>query len=168
MIDEIDSKPIDGSLEKSARYPGQSTIVYAWEYFEFADERNIGTLTLSECRSFVQFIWADMFFRDPAPIVCDGRGHGDARLYDGKIHLPKWSRNKIIILHELAHYITDLFDEPDSRNHAGKFMKVYLLLMAKYRGNKYTELVRSARNFGLVVSRANIRKRLRPFKLSNG
>lgn len=144
----------------SENFKNQSTLVYAWEQHTFPLVRNIGDLSLNECQTLVSSTWFNLGFSYAAPPVCDGRGSCDARAYLGRIHLPRWARNKLIVLHELAHCVTGLFDEPDSYNHSGKFMQVYLRLLAQNRINKYTSLVQNARDYGLTVSPTPVRRHL--------
>lgn len=128
----------------------QSLNVYAWEESRF-EHRDQGSFTLSQCRNILASIWEDFDLMPALQQVTDGRGSLDARVTEDKIHLPRWSRNPVILMHEMAHCITDLIDVDSSYDHSGTYMHVYLTLLSAYCSYKYDELFQSAKDFGLKV-----------------
>jgi len=147
------------SLDNCANY-GQSEKVYDWED-EIFDNKTDELLTLEGCQRFVDDVWADLKLekKKKTPQVLDGRGSAMART-DGTlhIHLPKWSRNHIVVTHEIAHCITDLKDEQDSMGHGGLYMHVYLRMLEKYLGYNAKKLALSARSVGIMVSQTGMIK----------
>ncbi len=61
--------------------------------------------------------------------VRDGRSRRSAAGAFGVIKMPKWSRTKLIILHEVAHAITT---EPPG--HGRQFARIYLDLVTRFLG----------------------------------
>ncbi len=102
-------------------------------------------MTLAECRSFVRRIMRSDYvsinhgFRTPL-IIGDGRGWIAARAtfdeFDRPvIQLPRWARNKYVILHEVAHHLVMRFDE-EMTNHKGLFIDVLLDLVRLELGER--------------------------------
>lgn len=81
-----------------------------------------------------------------------------------RISLPRWARNPVIVIHELAHCVTDLFDESDSMEHGRKFLKVYLTLLSSNTQYKYPALREDALRQGLKVSPIDIMRKLKGFQ----
>ena len=145
-------------------FPGQAKLLYCWETNVFT-ERSTQELTLDECRDLIQNIWSkQLCLTAPVPSVLDGRGSIDARTTGSSIHLPRWARNKPIVIHELAHFVTDLFDVQSSIDHSSKYVQVYLTLLGSNTRYKYTALRTSARKYGLTVSNMNVWEKLKPFR----
>jgi hypothetical protein len=141
----------------------QSEKVYAWEIKTFP-QRDTCVLSLDECRELVAAIWGELNLKDAVPPVSDGRGSPYARVFNEIIHLPRWSRNRIIVVHEVAHCITDLIDNDRSVAHDGLYMQFYLTLLARLGDYKYEWLLKSAKDYGLKVSRANMLNRIKKFQ----
>lgn len=152
------------ALFEGRTFPGQAKLLYCWEANVFS-ERGSQELTLSECQVLVQNIWnQQLCLNVPPPVIRDGRGSQDARTTETAIHLPRWARNKPIVIHELSHSVTDLFDEPSSIDHSSKFIQVYLTLLGRNTRYKYTALRASARKYGLSVSNINVWDQLKHFR----
>jgi hypothetical protein len=145
-------------------FPGQGKLLYCWEVNVFA-ERDKQELTLDECRALINNVWVkQLSLTAPPPAVLDGRGSCDARTTATAIHLPRWARNKPIVIHELSHSVTDLFDEASSIDHSSKFIQVYLTLLGNNTQYRYRALRTSARKYGLKVSNMNVWETLKQFR----
>ena len=96
--------------------------------------------TLKECQKFVDKVLARKYIKDKygwnRPIVVlDGRGRSKAgatvRHGHYVILLPKWARHKFVILHELAHHLSD-----DRWSHGAKFATCLLDLVRNVMGKE--------------------------------
>ena len=155
----LQNSPSSGNLE------GQTQLCYAWEIERFIF-RGESVITLKQCRSMVKEVWKSLKLKTKCPIVVDGRGSNNARAIDyaiPEIHLPKWSRNNIIVLHELAHHICDLIDPQDSAEHGGIFMHIEITLFSRFAGYKYRELAQSATAYGLSVKNVKLAVKLKSY-----
>jgi putative metallohydrolase (TIGR04338 family) len=95
-------------------------------------------LSLRECRKYVREIisndYARVNFNFRTPVrVGDGRGWEMARAtFDDNdkpiIQLPRWARNKYVILHEVAHHLIMRIEE-DEIGHSPLFASVLLDLV---------------------------------------
>jgi hypothetical protein len=143
-------------------FAGQTQLCYSWESsrFTFRDE---AIITLKQCRELVKECWKALNMKGTAPKVVDGRGSNYARNFHTEIHLPKWSRNNIIVLHELAHTLCNMIDEKDSEEHGGIFMHIMLTLLTRFAGYKYGELSSSAQAYGLKVKRIKLATKLKNY-----
>lgn len=142
----------------------QSEQVYAWEIATFP-QRDICVLTLEECRALIAKIWTQTLnMQADIPPVSDGRGSPYARVYNEIVHLPRWSRNRIIVIHEVAHCIAGMIDDERSAAHDGLYMQIYLTLLSLEGDYKYDWLLKSAKDYGLKVSRANFFNRIKRFQ----
>jgi len=146
--------------------PTQSEAFYAWEDNEFMD-CYAGYMSLDECRALVNEVWQYLNLTVPQPNILDGRGCRNARALEDKIHLPRWSRNVTVVIHELCHCITDLFDHDESYDHGPKYAKIYLVVMAKVRGCDYQTLYNNAKAAGLKISRMDPFVKLKKFRAIN-
>lgn len=143
-------------------YAGQTQLCYDWEIsrFTFRDE---AIITLKQCRELIKDVWKELNMKGRAPKVVDGRGSNYARNFHTEIHLPKWSRNNIIVLHELAHTLTNMVDPQDSGEHGGIFVHIMITLLTRFAGYKYGELSASAQAFGLKVTKIKLATKLKSF-----
>jgi hypothetical protein len=143
-------------------FAGQTQLCYAWEIsrFTFRDE---AIITLKQCQELVKDVWKGLNMRGHAPKVVNGQGSYYARNLHTEIHLPKWSRNNIIVLHELAHTLTNMIDETDSGDHGGIFVHVMITLLTRFADYKYGELSASAQAFGLKVTKIKLATKLKSF-----
>jgi hypothetical protein len=130
---------------------GQAPALYDWEEAVFRANRDAEEFSLAECQNWITKIWSGANRRGPPPRVKDGRGASAART-DGRftIHLPRWARNSLIILHEMAHCLTA--DQDDSWEHGKLFMATYLALLDTYTLYDHAKLYESARAAGLEVA----------------
>jgi hypothetical protein len=143
-------------------FAGQTQLCYGWELSRFTC-RNETILSLKQCQQLIKEVWKELNMKGPAPKVIDGRGSIYARSDCKEIHLPKWSRNNIIVLHELAHTLTNFIDETDSGEHGGIFVHVMITLLTRFAGYKYGELSKSAQAFGLTVTNIKLATKLKNF-----
>lgn len=144
----------------AGEFAGQTQLCYAWELATFTF-RNESIITLKQCQQLVNDVWRTLKLKGHAPKVVDGRGSEAARNWQRVIHLPKWSRNNIIVLHELAHSLTNLIDPQNSFEHGGIFVHIMLTLLSRFAGYKYQVLAESAQAFGLTVTKIKLATRLK-------
>lgn len=88
--------------------------------------------------------------------ITDGRRRLSACAYShtGKIAMPRWSRSKLIVLHEIAHCIT--YERP---SHGRQFARNYLELVLKFLGKSvYKELMASFKKHGVKFRRERPKK----------
>ena len=80
-------------------------------------------LTLQECKSLAQKY-------NPTIVVKDGRGrrHAGASFEDNLITLPIWSRQTVIVLHEVAHTFVDDRQYP---YHGAEFVGLLIGLLSR-------------------------------------
>ena len=109
-------------------------------------------LTLQECQKFVDKIVSRKYviekygIQAKRPIVVlDGRGRRKAcaTIYYGKraIKLPKWARGKYVILHEVAHHLTNL------DGHKAEFASCLLDLVRHFLGKESADALQGAYHY---------------------
>lgn len=93
--------------------------------------------SVEACQEYVDSVlasssWMRRFPRVRAIRVTDGRGrrHAGAFVNSAKIALPKWSRSRLIILHELAHHAAPR----SAPAHGPEFARIYLDLVLEFLG----------------------------------
>jgi putative metallohydrolase (TIGR04338 family) len=110
--------------------------------------------TVAQCLALVDQITSSRWWKNRCRIgtvkVFDGRGTRFARAGHfgyrsrGKngwgINLPRWSRSKPVILHELAHIMTNGWH----RGHGRHFCRNYLALVSRWMGKEAAAELRSA------------------------
>lgn len=120
------------------RYP-QDQVVYLWEDKTLhCWYRRHPALTLQQCKDFVKEI-SDKF-DIVSPIVKDGRGCRQATATRHVIQMPRFSRCKIIVLHEMAHVIQ--YEIRDESDHEEEFVDIYVCLLEMYMPCSRFELER--------------------------
>lgn len=123
-------------------------------------------MNLEEVLLFVTKVTSSEWWlrRSPVPVIKirDGRGDKRALSYqsDGVIILPKWARTRPIILHELAHVLTNNECEPHGSEFAANVMDLYkkflgkrwaLVLADRFRANKIRwQDIRYRQRFNIV------------------
>ena len=96
--------------------------------------------TVKECQDYVNLVtrtsWWKKWHQYNTPIeVQDGRGRRSACASHGcEISLPLWSRQKVVIFHELAHTIIQSIPE-DYAAHGPEFAAVFINLVYRFLGN---------------------------------
>lgn len=131
-----------------AKVKDQARRLYAAE--ELSGIKYGDALTLKECQKFVDKIMSRQYviekYRMKSQIlVLDGRGRRSAcaTIYHGNraIKLPKWSRNKYVILHEVAHHLTRL------DGHKPEFASCLLDLVRHFLGKESADALQAAYHF---------------------
>ena len=139
----------------------QQARVYRWE--EGWIDWNRNTITLQECRELVK--WACRHFRlKVSPRV---KQHMNRALsYSISEHClislrADQHKNRAVVLHESAHFITDEIFGDKVQWHGKEFMGVYLRLLIKARVAPAVALIASAKASGLIwdeVSPSKVRE----------
>jgi hypothetical protein len=114
----------------------QRSKLYAWENATFAGKYG-ETMSLDECRVLAyEAIGRYGFTNQPA--VKDGRGRRSAGANSHEIDLPKWARNRFVVLHEVAHTLTSLLETRHGvpRNswaaHGAEYTRIFVSLLQAY------------------------------------
>ena len=123
----------------------QRSKVYKWErrWITTAPE-----MTLAECEALTNRI--AKFYRIRPPWVTDGRGCRRALYFhnDNNIALPVWSRQPIVVCHEMAHSIVGKrFGRTAS--HGREFVGVAMYLYKRYCKIDEAEMVRRANEMNI-------------------
>jgi putative metallohydrolase (TIGR04338 family) len=124
----------------------QARRLYSAENVSGVKQSN-ATLTLTQCQVFTNKILARKYVKDkygsiPKITVLDGRGRrsacatgfGSFRV----IKLPKWARNEYVILHEVAHHLTNL------NGHRAEFASCLLDLVRHFLGKDSADALQGA------------------------
>lgn len=129
-----------------AKVKDQASRLYAAE--ELSGIKYGDALTLKECQKFVDKVIARKYvvesYRTLHKVtVLDGRGRRSAcatnHYEEGRaIKLPKWSRNRYVILHEVAHHLTFL------DGHKAEFASCLLDLVRHFMGKESAEALQGA------------------------
>ena len=104
------------------------------------------SMTLKECQKFVDKVTARQYvtsnYGKATIMVLDGRGRRSAcATYSGgqkAIKLPRWARGKYVILHEVAHHLTDL------NGHKAEFASCLLDLVRHFLGKESADTLQGA------------------------
>jgi hypothetical protein len=131
--------------------------LYAWEYEWLATICGDEVVPLDDCTALVHRVWRDYeaHGRKP-PVVRSGRG-GTARAESWRITLPRITRKRWIVLHEVCHSIILSSPRPELREaayHGPEFIRLYVDLLARYRGLRAGTVRSSLRTAGLPVARS--------------
>jgi len=106
-------------------------------------------LPLAICARLVRRVFKDHGF--PPPAVKDGRGRRSACGSRYLIRLPRWARQVEVVLHEVAHGLTDHY-APEEAGHGRTFVGIYIYLLDRYAKRNATQLLSTAREAGLEVN----------------
>lgn len=107
--------------------------------------------TIAQCSDFLAPIWVSergryRRARVPMPTI-ERPSWGQRRAlahWDHRITLPKWARNRWVILHEAAHRLT-----PGDEAHGPRFVGVLIGLLARHGGYDANELMATADEAGV-------------------
>ena len=130
----------------------QRSKVYGWERATFTTDGNFTEeLTMQECKRIISHVrdayGVYTYFR-----VADGRGCRFARAGSTTITLPRWARNRFVVLHELAHHILCVNGTNDA--HGPKFTRLLIELLAWAKIDTKANLLRTARFAKLKIAPA--------------
>lgn len=110
----------------------QKSKVYAFdreaEYEEYGSV--FPQYSYDECVAFVKRVLDD--YNEPMVKVKDGRRTRIARGGKDLVNLPRWSRNPVIMLHELAHVLTIRWLGDNQIAHGPEYVGIYVTLLQKY------------------------------------
>ena len=115
--------------------------VYDSENAAFLDMFKQEFITLEECKAFVDIVTNSKYWLKHKGYkrfyLKDGRGTRSAWYCHPKreINLPKWSRNKKAIIHELAHALTHKTHGGGVPSHGRFFCTHYIALMQELLGD---------------------------------
>ena len=100
-------------------------------------------MSIEDVREFVDKIMDSRWLKGKYPdayeygkvVVKDGRGRRKAGGCHSYITMPKWSRSKMIVLHELAHAITEReCGYPPVAWHGREFCSIFIALVRRWMG----------------------------------
>lgn len=134
----------------------QRSKLYAAERAAFGDAFTADPMDFDRAVAFVRQVWRSPWTRrkwpfvtyNAPPYVADGRGTLYARGSLGRLNLPRWSRTKPVILHELAHALT--WHRRDIAAHGREFAAVLLELVQHWLGVAAAKKLRAAFRAGRV------------------
>lgn len=134
----------------------QQKLVYRWEN-AFLHPQNRADWTVPQCQEFVNFIWACYFGGNAlAPAVTDGRGRACASANLHVVNLPRWARNRDIIIHEMAHAILNkglgYKYSWEMEAHGPQFVRMHGELQGEFGRVRTSQFLREARKAGLRVA----------------
>lgn len=109
--------------------------------------------TVADCQSYVDEVLVELGIEPGHYRVTDGRRARAAMArHDGTIRLPKWSRNRPVILHELAHHLRP----KDTAAHGPEFCRTFLNLMERFLPERASDLEAAFEDGGCQVSPAGV------------
>ena len=97
-------------------------------------------LSFSECVDQVHLAFERYFPGSQVPLVADGRGRRRACGSPSRISIPRWSRRRWIVLHEIAHATIP----PGAAWHGPEFAGCYLRLVRRFMGAEAAARLRAA------------------------
>lgn len=106
----------------------QRSAVYAWE--RSIGLPYVGDMTLAECQALVNRVWGRYGYGF-APKVTDGRGRRRGSGGRSRIALPRRTRNRMYVLHEVAHSLVCLHLKGVAA-HGPEYARVLLGLLVEY------------------------------------
>ena len=106
--------------------------------------------TIAECQGFADSVTGSRWWRDRDPYrgqkiaVADGRARKNAVSYNHyfRIALPRHTRYQRVILHELAHQLTDHRYGLDAAWHGPEFAGVFLAMVYRFIGPENGQALR--------------------------
>jgi len=138
----------------------QKSKVFRWER-QFQEQHKIirrgrydytntveNEMTLKECKALADKVCKHWKIRERE--VHDGRGCRSAYSMGGYIKLPRWARQPVVVLHEMAHEIIySTLGYHNRASHGREFLGTEMYLLVKFAGYDIKELVRTANEAGL-------------------
>lgn len=116
--------------------------------------------TVEECQTFIDSVMSKAWFKRRFPgksmgfkvipwgriVVQDGRGSYRARAWRGRMAIPNWARNPLVLLHELIHCVTPVsVGCPHGRYWARAFLSAVRHQMGKEAHNMLRDSFRTKR-----------------------
>ena len=106
-------------------------------------------MTLAECKALADKVCKHWKIRERG--VEDGRGCRSAYSMGGYIKLPRWARQPVVVLHEMAHEVIGAtIGQSRVESHGREFLGVEMYLLVKFAGFDIKELVKTANEAGLL------------------
>ena len=112
--------------------------------------------TLPECQTYYEHIVGSRWWKGRAAVIPvmlrDGRGTSVARAFAvtgiAFINLPRWSRQELWMLHELAHVLYrhgyEYQNTRDTRPHGAAFVRLFLDLVRRWMGPETAKALRES------------------------
>lgn len=118
--------------QKNSVYKWEEMIGEKWNCPKFSP-----SLNENECRQLIERVWREEKLTScPPRIVPPQSAHyaysRNGSIMGNTIELPKWARNPLVVLHELAHSI--VWAKYKKSGHCPLFCGVLILLWEKYMG----------------------------------
>ncbi len=125
--------------------------LYDWENAQFNNggSKNVGDaphMEMDEIKKLVTRVARDYGLSHRKVGVGDGRGRRRACYSPGtrEIKLPRWSRRRYIVLHELAHWIEYVMQPGRCAWHGREFVGIFMELLRRYDGRDLSDMVATA------------------------
>jgi len=123
----------------------QRSKVYQWENLAFDKPAHTGVepeLELRDIKKIVTKVARDYGLSHRKVRVLDGRGRRSAAYSSGEraIKMPRWSRTRFIVLHELAHWIVKVLWPMKAAAHGREFVGIYMELLRRYDERSLNEM----------------------------
>jgi hypothetical protein len=120
-------------------------------------------MPLKDCEALAHKVCRHFKMR---PVRVDhGGGRRSAYSYGGEIALPKWARQPVVVLHEMAHEVHRWVGRGRDSAHGRGFLGIEMYLLVKFGGFDLKELIRTANEVGLDFdSQSTVRSRIRQRK----
>lgn len=131
---------------KARARDNQRKKVYVWEDKYLLRLRTNHRLSFSACKELVKTICEAQSVSIPR--IKDGRGRKRAGGCATYVTLPKWARNKVIVIHESTHSI---LDNGVIAWHGPEFMSLFIELLAIHHIATKEQLLRWARKERLQI-----------------
>jgi hypothetical protein len=142
--------------------------VYAWEDLYYRGGVKDGGMTLTQCEQIARRVTG--YVKMMCVRVKDGRGARRAYSHGGWISLPRWARQRAIVLHEMAHEIAPKVfpDRLPIESHGREFVGCYMWLLERYDEREAAAMAARANRMAIdfesvatVKERVNMRRRSR-------
>jgi hypothetical protein len=113
--------------------------------------------SMTQCQEFVNYVWHCYFGNNSVPpYLYDGRGRACASANDEKMYVPRWARNRSIILHELSHAILSRWTRYDynfkMEAHGPEFVRMHAEIQGALGNWATVTFVKLAKAYGLRVA----------------
>ncbi len=138
----------------------QKSKLYAWENRECDALRYDHKhecepqMEIREIKKLVTRVARDYGLSHRKVRVKDGRGRRAACYCASEraIKLPRWARREVVVLHELAHWLIQVFGHYNNASHGREFTGVFMELLRRYHGLDLAVMQQSANKVRLDFS----------------